>query len=156
MKITAKNYWLFKSEPSCYSIDDMAREKKTQWTGVRNYQARNFMRDSMKVGDLGFFYHSSAKPMAIVGTVKITGPGKPDFTALDKKDEHYDPKSTRENPIWYDPEISFVRKFAQPVTLDAIKFNPKLKGMMLTARGSRLSVQPVSENQFKIIEKMAS
>jgi len=151
----SKKYWLLKSEPTCYSIDDMAQDKKTQWTGVRNYQARNFMRDDMKAGDLAFFYHSSTDPKAIVGIVKISAAGKPDLTALDKKDDHYDPKSTKENPIWYGPEIAFVKKFADPVTLDAIKFNPKLKGIMLTAVGSRLSVQPVSEVHFRVIEKMA-
>src|SRR6266516_4146075 len=94
------NYWLIKSEGSCYSIDDLKKDKRTAWTGVRNYQARNFMRDGMKVGDLVLFYHSSSDPTGIYGIVKVTSKPYPDRTALDKKDMHYDPKSTEENPIW--------------------------------------------------------
>ena len=149
------NYWLLKSEGSCYSIDDLKRDKKTAWTGVRNYQARNFMRDDMKVGDSVLFYHSSSKPTGIYGIARVEQNAHPDETALDPTDDHYDPKATRENPIWYCVDISFVKKFQEPIPLDAIKFDPRLEGMVLTQKGSRLSVQPVSEKHFKIIENMA-
>jgi predicted RNA-binding protein with PUA-like domain len=151
LKKLQKNYWLVKSEPTCYSIDDFARDKKTRWTGVRNYQARNFMRDGMKIGDEVLFYHSSTEIPAIVGLGKITALATPDVTAFDKKDEHYDPKSTNEKPIWYAPEISFVKKFKNPITLGHLKLENSLKGMVLLQKGSRLSVQPVSEDQFTII-----
>jgi len=144
------NYWLLKSEPSCYSIDDFSQDKKTLWTGVRNYQARNFLK-SMQIGDLVFFYHSSADPTAIVGVGKITGLAKADLTAFDKKDDHFDPKSTKENPIWYSPEVSFIKKFKNPITLSALKRESALEGMVLLQTGSRLSVQPVSEKQFNFI-----
>ncbi len=144
------NYWLLKSEPSCYSIDDFSQDKKTLWTGVRNYQARNFLK-SMQIGDLVFFYHSSADPTAIVGVGKITGLAKADLTAFDKKDDHYDPKSTEENPIWYSPEVSFIKKFKNPITLSALKRESALSGMPLLQTGSRLSIQPVSEKQFNYI-----
>lgn len=150
-QIKEKRYWLLKSEPSCYSIDDFARDKKTEWTGIRNYQARNFIRDQMQVGDLFFFYHSSADPKAIVGVGKITGLAKSDQTAFNRKDDHYDPKSTKENPVWFAPEVSFVRKFKDPLTLNALKRENALKGMVLLQTGSRLSIQPVSEAQFKFI-----
>jgi predicted RNA-binding protein with PUA-like domain len=150
-----KKYWLLKSEPSCYSIDDLAKDKETFWTGIRNYQARNFLRE-MKAGDLALFYHSSEKPYGVFGVAKIAAEAEPDTTALDKKDDHYDPKATKENPIWYAPKVAFSKKFKNPVTLDAIKFNPKLEGIAVAARGSRLSVQPVSETHFKVIMEMAA
>lgn len=150
-----KKYWLLKSEPTCYSIDDFAVDKKTRWTGIRNYQARNFMRDLMQKGDEFFFYHSSADPKAIVGVGKITGVASPDTTAFDKKDEHYDPKSTKEDSIWYAPEVTFVKKFKNPITLSQLKRENKLEGMVLLQKGSRLSVQPVSDGQFDFILKLA-
>ena len=150
-----KNYWLLKSEPSCYSIDDLANDKQTLWTGVRNYQARNFMRDGMKSGDLALFYHSSAEVTGVVGIAEISGPSVSDMTALDKKDDHFDPKATKENSIWYAAQIKFKKKLEKPVTLYQIKFNPRLKGVMLAAPGSRLSVQPVSEAHYKEILAMA-
>lgn len=143
-------YWLLKSEPTCYSIDDFERDRRTIWTGIRNYQARNFIR-SMEIGDLFFFYHSSVDPTAIVGVGKITGLAKADKTAFDMKDEHYDPKSTKENPIWYAPEVSFIKKFKNPLTLSALKRESTLQGLVLLQKGSRLSVQPVSEKQFDYI-----
>ncbi len=150
-----QNYWLIKSEPTCYSIDDLARDRQTLWTGVRNYQARNFMRDEMKPGDLALFYHSSTEVIGVVGVAEISGPSVFDKTALDKKDDHFDPKATRQDPIWYAAQIKFKRKLAKPVTLVQIKFNPKLKGIMVAATGSRLSVQPVSEAHYKEIIAMA-
>ncbi len=150
-----KNYWLIKSEPSAYSIDDLAKDKQTLWTGVRNYQARNFMRDSMKSGDLVLFYHSSAGVVGVVGVAEISGSSMFDMTALNKRDDHFDPKATKENPIWYAAQIKFKKKLAKPVTLPQIKFNPKLRGIRVAAPGSRLSVQPVSETHYKEILTMA-
>ncbi len=155
IKKTEKRYWLLKSEASCYSIDDFAMDKKTRWTGIRNYQARNFMRDLMSVGDEFFFYHSSSDPTAIVGIGKISATAKPDLTAQDKKDEHYDPKSSDQNPIWYSPEVTFVKKFSNPITLSQLKRENSLEGMVLLQTGSRLSVQPVSEKQFNFILKIS-
>lgn len=147
------NYWLIKSEPDCYSIDDFARDKKAAWSGIRNYQARNFMK-SMKVGDLVIFYHSSAKPPAAAGIAKVVAEAYPDTTALDPKDDHFDPKSTKDNPIWYMVDVSFIEKFTEPVSLPRIKADPKLDGIMVGQQGSRLSVQPVSKQHFEHIRKL--
>lgn len=140
-----KNYWLLKSEESCYSIDDFKKDKKTLWNGVRNFQARNFLRDSMTKGDLFLFYHSSSNPLAVVGVGEISSKALPDPTAKEKKDI----------PTWYTREVKFKKKFKEPLTLGRIKLDPKLKGMMLTHVGSRLSVQPVSASQFEHILKIA-
>ncbi len=151
------SHFLIKSEASCYSISDLQKDKKTSWTGVRNYQARNFMR-GMKKGDLVLFYHSNgtpAEPTGVYGIARVVGPAHPDETQFDKKDEHYDPKATREAPIWECVDVQFVKKFKHPVTLSEIKFEPNLSGMIVAQTGSRLSVQPVSEKHFNEIVKMA-
>lgn len=147
-------YWLMKAEPSVYSIDDLKRDGKTYWDGVRNYQARNFMRDAMKIGDLVLYYHSNAEPSGVAGIAKICKEGYPDFTAWDKKDIHYDPKSTKEKPQWHMVDVQFVQKFKNFVSLDAIKSQISLKNMMVVRRGARLSVQPVEEKHFEIIKRM--
>ena len=144
-------YWLIKTEAAMYSIDDLKRDKKSAWTGIRNYQARNSIRDGMKVGDLCLFYHSSSEPTGIFGIAKVVSRPYGDATALNKKDEHYDPKSTKSDPIWYCVDVQFVKKFKTPVLLSELKADPKLKGMVVTQQGSRLSVQPVSESHFKYI-----
>jgi predicted RNA-binding protein with PUA-like domain len=151
------NYWLLKSEGDCYSIDDLKRDKKTSWTGVRNYQARNFMRDGMQSGDLVLFYHSNGTTTAPTGIYGIAKIGKihPDETQFDKVSEYYDPKAILEKPTWFCPDITFVKKFPHPVTLTEIKFDPRLSGMIVAQKGSRLSVQPVSERHFKIIEALS-
>jgi len=150
------NFWLLKSEEDCYSIDDLKKDKRVAWTGVRNYQARNFMRDSMKVGDGVLFYHSSTKVTGVYGIAKVVSTPHVDDTQFNSKDDHYDPKSKKENPRWRCVDIEFVKKFAEPVTLTEIKIDPTLEGMMVRAIGSRLSVQPVSEKHFKyIIETLA-
>ncbi len=149
------NYWLIKSEPDCYSIDDFAKDKKTAWSGIRNYQARNFMK-AMKVGDLIIFYHSSANPPAAAGVAKVTKEAYADITALDSKDDHYDPKATKANPIWFMVGVSFVEKFKQAVSLPQIKIDPVLDGIMVAAQGSRLSVQPVSKIHFEYVRKLGS
>ena len=150
------NYWLMKSEPDCFSLDHLrARPKQTEhWDGVRNYQARNFMRDGMNKGDLAFFYHSSCPEPGIAGIVKIVRAGYPDHTAWDPDHEHFDPKSSPANPIWTMVDVKFERAFEPPITLTALKHNPALKGMPLLQRGTRLSVLPVTEKQWKAILKM--
>ncbi len=150
-------YWLFKSEPNVYPIEAMLKEKgkTTFWDGVRNYQARNIMRDEMKKGDLAFFYHSRVKPMAIVGVVEIVKEGYPDHTQFDAEDSHYDPKATQDSPRWYMVDIKLKEIFDRPLTLVELKAEEKLDGLALTAKGSRLSVQPVSKKHFDHICKMA-
>lgn len=144
------NYWLIKSEPDCYSIDDLKRDKKTSWTGVRNYQARNFIK-TMSKGDLVLFYHSGANPPAIAGICKVASTPYGDMTALNKNDDHFDPKSTKENPIWSAVDMEYVKTFTEPFTLPQIKNNPKLADMIVAQQGSRLSIMPVSEKHFKLI-----
>lgn len=151
----ANRFWLMKSEPECYSIDDLARDKTTFWDGVRNYQARNFMRDDMKVGDQVLFYHSNADPTGVAGLAQVAATAYPDHTTLDPKNDHYDPKSTLDEPIWMMVDVAFVEKFEQVVTLAELKSRPELDGMMVIQRGSRLSVQPVEEKHFKQVISMA-
>ncbi len=153
----ARKYWLMKSEPSTFSIDDLAKSKNktTYWDGVRNYQARNFMRDEMKKSDLVLFYHSNAKPTAVVGVCEVVKEGYPDFTAFDPEEKYYDPKSNTDKPTWYMVDIKLKEKFKKPVTLEEIKANPKLKDMKLVQRGNRLSVMPVTKKEFDEIVKMS-
>jgi predicted RNA-binding protein with PUA-like domain len=148
-------YWLMKTEPGCYSIDDLSRDGRTFWDGVRNYQARNFMRDDMKVGDEVLFYHSNAEPTGVAGLAKVVRGAYPDHTALDPKNDHYDPKSTVLDPIWMMVDVGFVEKFAEVVTLAELKSSAELTGMMVIQRGSRLSIQPVEEKHFKQVVKLA-
>ena len=151
-----QRYWLMKSEPNVYSIDDLKKEKRACWDGVRNYQARNFMRDEMKIGDLVLYYHSNAKPPGVVGIAEVCREGYPDHTALDPKDPHYDPKSSKDNPTWMMVDLKFVEKFAEMVTLDKLKATASLEGMLVTRRGQRLSVQPVESNHFKVVRKLGA
>jgi predicted RNA-binding protein with PUA-like domain len=150
------NYWLMKSEPQTFSIEDLrnAAGRRTCWDGVRNYQARNYMR-AMKRGDQAFFYHSNADPPAVVGIVEVVREAYPDVTALDPKDLHYDPKSTSEAPIWDRVDIRLVRKFPSVVPLDQLRKQPALKDMVLLRRGSRLSIQPVRPAEWQAILKLA-
>jgi predicted RNA-binding protein with PUA-like domain len=150
----AKRYWLMKSEPSAYSIDDLKRDKTTLWDGVRNYQARNLMRE-MKVGDEALFYHSNAEPPAVVGIMEISGTAEPDPTQFDSGDSHYDPKATLAKPIWYGVRVKFKKKLARPVTLPEIREQKALQKMVLLNR-SRLSVQPVTEKEFDLISELGS
>jgi predicted RNA-binding protein with PUA-like domain len=151
------NYWLVKSEPDVYSIDDLAREKDqtTFWHGVRNYQARNMLRDEMRVGDRVLYYHSNSDPNAIVGIAKVVKQGYPDHTALDPKSEYYDEKATADNPRWFMVDLQFEEKFARPLPLDELKGVDALTAMELLRRGSRLSVQPVRKAEFDAICKLA-
>ncbi|MDZ7803843.1 EVE domain-containing protein [Thiohalophilus sp.] len=150
------NYWLMKSEPDVFGIDDLAAmpRKTDHWDGVRNYQARNMMRDEMKKGDQVFFYHSNCKEPGIVGIAEVVKEGYPDHTAWDPKSNYYDPKSDPENPRWYMVNIKFVRKFARTVTLQEMKQEKALEGMKLLQRGNRLSVMPVDKKHWQHILKM--
>lgn len=150
------NYWLFKSEPSTFSIDNLAkRPKKTEpWDGVRNYQARNFMRDDMKKGDLGFFYHSSCKTPGIVGVVKVVKESYPDATQFDPDSKYYDPKSTQEKPRWFLVDVKLEKKFKDIITLDNLKSINKLKEMVILRPGNRLSITPVSKTEWTAINKI--
>lgn len=143
-----------KSEPGSYSIDDLKQDKNTGWTGVRNFQARNFMRDQMQVGDRILFYHSNAEPSGVVGTAEVSKTGLPDPTAWDRKDSHYDPKSTPENPIWMMVEVKFIEKFPRTVSLQELRDDPRLRTMLVLKRGQRLSIQPVEKSHFEMIQKM--
>jgi predicted RNA-binding protein with PUA-like domain len=148
-------YWLFKTEPGCFSLDDLkARPNMTEhWDGVRNYQARNFLRDSIKVGDRVLFYHSNIPEPAVVGISEVVREGYPDFTALDPTSEHFDPKSSPDNPIWHMVDVRYLEPLPRPVTLEQIKANPLLASMPLVKR-SRLSIQPVTAEEWRIILTM--
>lgn len=151
-----KAYWLAKSEPDVFSIGDMAREKRTFWNGVRNYAARNFLR-AMRKGDLVLFYHSNADPSAIVGVVRVVEEATPDPTQFDKKGGEamgYDPKSKKDAPTWWGVDIEFVEKLPRPVSLQDVKADPKLAGMALL-KIARLSVQPVTAAEWKLVMKKA-
>lgn len=150
-----KGYWLMKSEPSAFSIDDLIRSphQTTCWDGVRNYQARNFMR-RMAVGDQVLFYHSNADPPAVVGIAEVVKSAYPDSTQFDKIDRHYDPESKPSEPRWDMVDIRYVRKFARLVTLDELRTQSKLKDMALLKKGSRLSVQPVTALEWRHILHM--
>ena len=149
------NYWLFKTDPECFSFDDLKnRPGMTEhWDGVRNYQARNFMRDAVKVGDLVLIYHSNIPEPAVVGIAQVVRAGYPDFTALDPASDHFDPKATAERPIWYMVDVRYVAAMPRPVTLEQIKVNPLLEDMPLVRR-SRLSIQPVTPQEWQIILAM--
>jgi len=148
---------LFKSEPTAYAFADLLAEpdRTTGWDGVRNYQARNFLRDQVQVGDGVLFYHSSAEPPAIVGIAEVVRAGHPDPTAFDSKADHYDPKSDRANPTWYQVAIRAVRAIDPPLALPSLSRVPELAGMELLRKGSRLSVQPVTQDQWKKILSLA-
>jgi predicted RNA-binding protein with PUA-like domain len=151
-------YWLLKSEPEAFSIDDLARAKKqtTRWDGVRNYQARNFLRDDLAVGDGVLFYHSNADPPAVVGTARVVRAGYPDPTQFDAGDSHHDPASATDDPRWFAVDIAFDSKFAHAVTLPELRADPALADMVLLRKGSRLSVQPVSATEWKQIAKLGA
>lgn len=146
------NYWLFKTEPGCFSFDDLKKrpEMTEPWDGVRNYQARNFLRDTVAVGDLVLFYHSNISEPAIVGLAEIVRAGYPDMTALNPNAEHFEPKASADKPIWYMVDVRYYKPLQQIVTLVLIKQNPLLADMPLVKR-SRLSIQPVSESEWHII-----
>lgn len=149
-------HWLLKTEPESFSIDDLAASpnRTTCWDGVRNYQARNFLRDDFRVGDRVLFYHSNASPPAVMGVAEVVGESYPDPTALDPRHHHYDPGATAENPRWVMVDVRLVEKFARPVSLDELRQQPSLARMELLRRGSRLSVQPVTAEEYAIVVGM--
>jgi predicted RNA-binding protein with PUA-like domain len=150
-------YWLFKTEPSDFSVDDLraAKNQTTHWDGVRNYQARNLLRDEVQLGDRVLLYHSSTDPTAIVGVARVVRPGYPDHTAQDPKDPHFDPKATSENPRWFTVDIQWEATFPRAVALTELREVAALKEMELLRRGSRLSIQRVRPGEFQRILKLA-
>jgi predicted RNA-binding protein with PUA-like domain len=148
-------YWLVKTEPHVYSIDDLKRDKVTEWTGVRNYQARNFLRQ-MAAGDSVLVYHSNAEPPGVVGVASVKTVAAPDPTQFDTASEYFDPAASKDRPRWFCPKLAFHAKLGQMVTLDALRQSRALEGLVLLQRGSRLSVVPVSEQHYRAIEKMGS
>lgn len=149
-----KKYWLMKSEPSVYSIDDLKKDGRTSWDSIRNYQARNFMRDEMKMGDEVLFYHSNAEIVGVAGVAKVCREAYPDPTALDKKSKYFDPKSTRDDNRWCMVDVAFVEKFDDVVALATLKKDAKLEGMLVIKRGQRLSIQPVEPAHFRQVVKL--
>lgn len=147
-------HWLFKTEPTSYSISDLQRDKKTLWTGIRNYQVRNFLRDEVKVGDRILIYHSSSDEIGVVGLAEVIKESIPDPTAFDKADSHFDPKSSKEKPTWFCCEIKFVKKFKNTLLLKEIKQHQELFEMKLLQKGSRLSVTPVTKSEYVYILKL--
>ena len=147
-------YWLMKSEPDVYSIDHLARDKSTHWNGVRNYQARNFMRDQMQIGDKVLFYHSNCEVPAIVGVAEVSKLAYPDPSQFDRKSKYYDDKSTHENPRWLNVDIRFMKKI-RPVTLAAMRDHKPLETMRILQRGNRLSITPVDPKEWKEVMAMA-
>lgn len=140
-----------KSEPDAYSIDDLERDGREMWDGIRNYQARNMMRDDMRIGDEVFFYHSNCKEPAVVGVARVASEPYPDPTQFDPDSKYFDPKSTEDDPRWILVDIEFVRRFSRPVTLAEIKKHPELDGMILTRRGNRLSIMPVDKHHWDVV-----
>jgi predicted RNA-binding protein with PUA-like domain len=151
-------YWLFKSEPACFGIDDLAKRPKQtgHWDGVRNYQARNMLRDEIKNGDQVLFYHSSCTPPGVAGIAEVVKSGYPDHTAWDSTADHYDADSTPENPRWYMVDVKLKQKFPHLITLEQIKSNPKLKHMQILRKGNRLSITPVTKEEWDVIVGMSS
>lgn len=145
--------WLMKTEPNVYSIDDLKRERKTQWEGIRNYQARNFMMKDMRIGDQVFIYHSNARSPGIVGLATVSSESYPDHFAWDDTSKYFDPKSTQENPRWYMVDVTFEKKFKTMISLTQLKNDRNLTDMMVTKKGSRLSIQPVETSEFEYIIK---
>lgn len=157
MSDTNEQFWLMKSEPYEFSIDDLASRKNqtTYWEGIRNYQARNFMRDKMNIGDKIFFYHSRAKPLAIVGTMEVASEPYPDPSQFDPNSKYFDEKATEEKPRWFLVDVKLIKKFERPVTRDEVKEEESLQDMMLIKKGARLSIQPVQPHEWEKIHEMA-
>ncbi len=149
-------FWLFKSEPDVYSIDDLQKDKTAHWDGIRNYQARNFLRDDISVGDQIFFYHSNAPQTGIAGIAEVCKAAYPDHTAFDPKSNYFDPKSKLANPTWYMVDVKFVRKLKRLISLQELKTHPELEKMMVVQTGSRLSIQPVKATEWQVVLNLES
>ena len=152
----SRRYWLMKSEPSVFSFDDLmnAPKRTTPWEGVRNFQARNYMRDEMRVGDGELFYHSSADPAGVAGIAEVARAAYPDPTAFDPSDDHYDPKSKRDEPTWLMVDVRGVEPFPRVVTLDELRAAPELADMFVLRRGNRLSITPVTEAEWRAVRRL--
>lgn len=152
------NYWLMKSEPEAFSIDDLAKKtsQTEPWDGVRNYQARNMLRDQMKKGDLAFFYHSNCTPPGIAGVVEIVKEGYPDFSAFEANSKYYDPASKPDNPRWFMVDVKFKQKFNRLISLDELKQQPELQEMQLLKKGNRLSILPITSEQWDLIVNLVA
>ena len=150
----SRRYWLMKCEPDAYTIEDLERDGRTSWEGVRNYQARNFMRDQMQVGDKVLFYASNASPSGVTGLAEVVRAGYPDHTAWTPGHHYFDEGSSQESPTWYMVDIGYVERFPATVSLETLKQTPGLEDMMVTRKGSRLSVQPVAPDEYDIVVKL--
>ena len=150
----SKQYWLMKCEPDAYTIDDLKRDKKTAWEGVRNFQARNFMRDQMQVGDKVLFYASNAEPSGVTGLARIARAGYPDEYSWKKGHHYYDAGSSKEKPLWYMVDIAFVERFPGTLPLETLKHTKGLEDMMVIKKGARLSIQPVTKAEYDIVVKL--
>ncbi len=148
-------HWLMKSEPDCYSIQDLERDSVNMWEGCRNYTVRNFLRDTMQVGDLAFFYHSVTDPTGIVGIMEIASEAYPDPTQWDAKSEYFDAKSPKDAPRWFVRDVKFVKKFSRTISLSELKQTPGLEAMEVCKRGQRLSIMPVTESEWNIVLQLA-
>ena len=149
-------YWLMKSEPTTYGIDHLVDEQITPWEGVRNYQARNFMRDKMEIGDKVLFYHSNCKPPGVVGLAEVCKKAYPDYFSWDIHSKYYDPKSTPDKPIWMMVDVKFIKKFNSIVSLDTLKTTEGLENMMVIRKGMRLSIQPVTQAEYEIVSELGA
>ena len=150
-KTDTRRYWLMKCEPAAYTIDALARDEQTSWEGVRNYQARNYMRDDMRVGDGVLFYASNADPSGVTGVAKVARAAYPDHFAWKKGHKYFDARSAKDSPTWYMVDVAFVERFIETVALSTLKATRGLETMMVTRKGSRLSVQPVTKTEFDIV-----
>ena len=150
----ARKHWLIKSEPSVYSIKDLERDGTTEWSGVRNFKARNYMRDEMRPGDGLLFYHSNVDPLGVYGIAEVASPAHPDSTQFRTGDHYHDPESRPDAPRWWCVDVGHVETFANPVTRDALKATPELAGMAVLKRGMRLSVMRVTPEEFEIVRRM--
>ena len=148
-------HWLIKSEPETFSIDDLEKVKREPWSGVRNYQARNYMWKEMRIGDLALFYHSNAKPPGIVGVAKVVSEPYPDPTQWDPGSEYFDPKSTEDNPRWWLVDFAFEKKFAELIPLEKLRGIESLADMVILQKGTRLSITPVAAKHFNAVMKLA-
>ncbi len=154
MPVEITGYWLAKTEPHVYSIDDFARDGETEWDGVRNYQVRNFMRDRMNPGEKILIYHSNTRVLGVYGVAEVAGPAHPDSTQFDPDSHYFDPKSSRENPRWWCPDFRYLETFGTPVTRQMMKETVGLETINVMKRGMRLSVMPVTEEEFEIILRL--
>jgi predicted RNA-binding protein with PUA-like domain len=154
---TGRGFWLLKTDPDTFSFDDLwnAPRRRTGWSGVRNHQARNFLRDALRVGDLALIYHSSADPVGVAGVARVAGPAQPDPTQFDPCDEHHDPRSTREAPTWWQVDLQAIARCPRFVPLADLRREPRLAHMLLLQRGQRLSVQPVKPEEFAVVLGLA-